>query len=243
MGSPAWVDAALVETEGSVQLVPEHQYNSAYLIQGSPPFQRYDKYQLTPFGETMPYISAWPWLEEKLLALGAQGMSFSLDANPVLRRLVLETSEGSFVLGTPICYEDTVGRVCRRMVYDRGRKQADLLVNLSNDGWFGRSDATRREHNQIARFRCIENRVPLARAVNTGQSVAVDSLGRVIASLGEGRYGEARRSGVLEARLTLDRRQTLYGTVGDGWGWGCLLFTAALLAWSFRRSAATGSTR
>ena len=47
----------------------EQQFNSAYLIEGTPPYERYDKISLTPFGEYMPIISNWDWLEAELLAL------------------------------------------------------------------------------------------------------------------------------------------------------------------------------
>jgi apolipoprotein N-acyltransferase len=235
VGAPAWVGATIaeVETEEGTRgrLAIEHEYNSAFLIQGRRPYQRYDKYLLTPFGETMPYISHWPWLEERLLSLGAPGMSFSLDRNPHIVTLRLDTRRGPMALATPICYEDTMARVCRRMVYGRGGKRVEVLVNLSNDGWFGWFDGGRAMHNRIARFRCIEVRVPMVRAVNTGQSVGLDSCGRVRQRLGERPYGEANRSGTFRAELPLDRRRTPYGRWGDIWAWTCLALTALQGAW------------
>jgi apolipoprotein N-acyltransferase len=225
VGSPCFLG---LRAEG-IRWQWDAQYNSAYLIDGEPPYQRYDKVFLTPFGETMPYISAWPWLEEKLLAVGAAGMSFDLDAAGDITRLRLQ---GAITLATPICFEDTVAPLCRRMVYDDGRKVADLLVSLSNDGWFGEHDAGRVQHAQAARFRCIENRVPMVRAVNTGMTVAVDSTGRLIGRAGSGRYGRARGADGLWAELPLDSRCTVYGRVGDLWGWVCLAVTAVLGAWA-----------
>jgi apolipoprotein N-acyltransferase len=225
VGSPCFVG---LRAEGPRWTWDAH-YNSAYLIDGDPPYQRYDKVFLTPFGETMPYISAWPWLEARLLALGAAGMSFDLDAAGGITRL---TPGGAITLATPICFEDTVARVCRRMVYDDGRKVADVLVSLSNDGWFGAHDGGRRQHAQIARFRCIENRVPMVRAVNTGMTVAVDSAGRLIKRAGPGRYGSARQPQGMWAELPLDSRSTVYGRVGDLWGWVCLAGAAGLGAWA-----------
>jgi len=198
-------------------------YNSAYLIRDPDPLQRYDKHFLTPFGEVMPYISKWPWLERKLLAIGAPGMSFSLDGNPTINRLTLSLGRRVITLATPICFEDTVARVCRRMVYHHGRKQAQLLVNLSNDGWFGSSDAGRAQHVQIARLRCIENRVPMVRCANTGMSVSIDSAGRVVGTIGDARYGNGRRSGWLAATPRLDDRASLYGRLGEIFPWTCLL--------------------
>jgi apolipoprotein N-acyltransferase len=217
-------------------------YNSAYLVEGGPPWQRYDKFFLTPFGETMPYISAWPWLERQLLALGAAGMEFDLDGATDVRLLTLKTRDGRELrMGTPICFEDTSGRVCRRMVYQHGRKRADLLVNLSNDGWFAGHDASRRLHGQIARLRCIEGRVPLARCANTGETGFFDSCGRVLpllVSSAGSEYPRPREAGWAAAELPLDPRSTLYGRLGDAWGWACLLGAAALAALGARRGPA-----
>lgn len=230
VGSPCFLGLDVSE-EG--MWIWDTHYNSAYLVDGLPPYQRYDKCFLTPFGEVMPYISAWPWLEEKLLAVGAKGMTFTLASNPDIERLTLRRADRDIFLATPICFEDTVGRVCRRMVYDRGVKRADVLVNLSNDGWFGDHDAGRAQHAQIARFRCIENRVPMVRCANTGLSVAVDSRGRLLGRIGRGRYGEARRVGWLDARVPLDGSMTLYGRIGDVWAWVCLLAAAGFAGATF----------
>ena len=218
-GSGVWVDVSVGE-DGFPD--PRHEYNSAYLIQGEEPFQRYDKYLLTPFGETMPYVSAWPWLEEKLLAIGAEGMTLSLSASEQIQRLNLKWEGRTIRLGTPICFELTATEVCRQMAWDSGSKQIDIFINLSNDGWFTFYDPGREQHLQIARYRCIENRLPMIRAANTGLSVSIDSTGKVVGKVGEGRYGTGQQTGTLLAEVTLDRRETLYGSLGDLWAWGCL---------------------
>jgi apolipoprotein N-acyltransferase len=242
IGAPTYLGLSVSE-EG--YWIWDTHYNSAYLVTGLPPYQRYDKYFLTPFGEVMPYISAWPWLEKKLLAIGAPGMAFDLRRNPDIKRLELEQERGGEVitLATPICFEDTVGRVCRRMVYEHGVKLADVLVNLSNDGWFGFYDAGRVQHAQIARFRCIENRVPMVRCANTGVSVSIDADGRLLGRIGEGRYGEARKAGWLEGVVSLDGRATLYGRMGDLWAWVCLLLTAGLTGATFFRQRSQRNQR
>ncbi len=228
---PVWVEEGGLESRFS--------YNSAYLIQEGEPLQRYDKVVLTPFGETMPYISRWEWLERKLLAIGARGMRFDLDAGARIRRLELRWPGGAgsraphsgyLTLATPICFEDTVARYVRRMVYAQRRKDVHVLVNLSNDGWFGDHDAGRAQHEQIARFRCVENRVPMVRCVNTGLTAAIDSCGRRL----EG-APPAREAGALRARVELDARRSLYGRRGPGWEWislaGAVLLSAATFLW------------
>jgi apolipoprotein N-acyltransferase len=176
-----------------------------------------------------------------MLGVGAPGMTFTLDAAEAIRRLPWPSQD--LTMATPICFEDTVARVCRRMVYEDGRKVAALLVNLSNDGWFGDHDAGRAQHAQIARFRCIENRVPMVRCANTGLSVAIDAAGRVVGRIGEGRYGEGRQAGALEVRVTLDDRTTLYARVRESWSWTCLALTAAAVGLVIRRRPKAGQQR
>ena len=191
-------------------------YNSAYLVEPSGSRQRYDKVFLTPFGERMPYISAWPWLESKLLTVSAVGMSFDLDEGHAAAPLALEwgppSARETCQIATPICFEDTVARVVRRMVYaDNGVKRAGLIVNLSNDGWFGDSDAGRAHHELMARWRCIELRVPMVRTANTGISGAYDSCGAPIA----GAVLPSRKTGSLLAQCDFDDASTVYGKWGE----------------------------
>jgi apolipoprotein N-acyltransferase len=245
VGSEAWVNARIEVDQATREaaLEREREYNSAYLMQAGPPYQRYDKAVLTPFGETMPYISNWKWLERQLLALGARGMRFNLDAADRIEVLHLKVGrEGRTVtLGTPICFEDTVSWLCRRMSYDQGGRRADVLVNMSNDGWLGRFDADRKLHAQIARFRCIENRRPMVRCVNTGVSVHITSLGRVAAAAGDGAYGSPREPGWMLADVMVDSRNTLFGLIGDAFAVCCALLSAWVLSLTFvnRRSAAS----
>lgn len=198
------------------RFVWDRQYNAAYLLGTDGSLQRSEKIYLTPFGERMPWIDAWPWLEDRLLALGASGMSFDLDAAEEPRRLgPIGAGEAATLIAAPICFEATVARVCRRMLGERATREADLLVNLTNDGWFGRHDSGRAAHAQLARFRCIENRVPMIRCANTGFSMLIDSAGRVSAVAGAGRYGEGRRQAVLRTEPRLDARQPFARWVGD----------------------------
>ncbi len=210
----------------------ETNYNSVYLIDGVRPYQRYDKCRLTPFGEVMPYLNRWPWLEEKLLGIGAPGMSFSLDEGERIKRLNLMVGGEELTLATPICFEDTLGRFCRKMVYQDGRKMVGVVVNLSNDGWFGRYDSGRAQHAQVARLRCIENRVPMVRCVNTGLSMGVDPHGRIVGTVGEGSYGTGCRQGWLLMDAVTDGRKTVYSCIGELWGWSSLVAGVLALGWT-----------
>ena len=202
LGAPSYEGIA-VDEDGQFSWNAHH--NSVYLVDQSLPDARYDKITLTPFGETMPIISNWKWLEQKLLDFGAAGMTFDLDAgtSPILLPV------GNLQVGTPICFEDTVPGNCRALVWQNGDKAADLLINASNDGWFGTHDRERRMHLQIARFRSIENRIPLLRVANTGITALVDSSGRIIAQ---------SKPRVMTTKLftpRLDGRQTLFASIGQ----------------------------
>lgn len=211
VGSPSFVDLQVVDQQWQWS---EH-YNSAYQIEDGAVVARVDKVQLTPFGETMPYISAWPWLEERLLAIGATGMAFNLDAGAPAR-LTIPFAEGPVDAAVPICFEATMPRVCRRLIGDASRP---LLINLTNDGWFTDHDAVRASHAQAARFRAIELRAPLVRCANTGYSISVDSRGKVVSTIGNGRYGESRRAGALLAPTRLDPRHAPYRLVAPWVTW------------------------
>lgn len=213
VGSPAYLGLR-AQNE---RWVWNQQFNSAYLLEPAGTQQRYDKVFLTPFGETMPYISNWSWLEEQLLALGARGMTFDLDASTDLRTLAFHWGAANdatkqIELATPICFEDTVAPVVRKLVYRAdGSKRAAIIVNLSNDGWFGFSDAGRAQHALMARWRCIENRVPMVRVANTGISAAFTSEGAPVA----GASVAPRTAGGFATTTKLDSRETLFGRLGD----------------------------
>lgn len=167
-------------------------------------------------------------------------------------------------LAVPICYEGTFPHVCRRMVYQDGRKAADVLVNISNDGWFmwkwgpwrGQGSSEHAQHLSHYVFRAIENRVPVVRAVNTGISASIDSNGRVVSQVhqrgirtgvagtmvlgGQAAPGEPpalRRDGIL-----VDSRVSLYSKVGDAFAIAVSVLALALatwLVWTRRRQEGT----
>ncbi len=115
---------------------------------------------------------------------------------------------------TPICFEDAVPRVCRRLVYDvRGNKRADLIANITNDGWFAGTHQPW-QHLQIATLRSIELGVPSARAVNTGISGFVNSNGRIEKLVTVN--GQAQDVvGTATHTLWLNPHDTFFGRWGD----------------------------
>jgi len=140
-------------------------YNS--VVQLGAETGRYDKRHLVPFGEYLPFDQ---WIRPVLTFLRIPMSSFT----PGAEKQPLMTANG-WVLGISICYEDAYsGEVARAL------PQANVLINVSNDAWFGKSIAPH-QHLQIARMRALETGRYLLRATNTGISAIIDERGKVVA--------------------------------------------------------------
>ncbi|MCC7204427.1 MAG: apolipoprotein N-acyltransferase [Phycisphaeraceae bacterium] len=215
----------------------EDLFNAVVLYRpdGSIAPDAYYKMHRVPFGEYMPWIDDAPWLKTLFLRyLSPYDFDYSIrpGTHPVIFKLDAADGQGVLRVATPICFEDAVARVCRRMVYDPadGEKRADALVNLTNDAWY-LGPTQRPQHLQMAAFRCVENRVSMIRAVNTGVSAVIDPAGRVAAVVQEqvaGRPRVQRVAGSISADLSLDPRRTLYSRLGDAPWWVMAALTALL---------------
>lgn len=214
-----------ISPDGSIRDDYAHSYNSAFLItEGDISETRYDKIFLTPFGETMPYISRFPRLQQAMLDFAARGMSFDLSSGSTPVRFKITTASGQTAhIATPICFEATIPHICRKLVYENGQRKADVLINMTNDGWFGSFDPGRANHLLIARWRAIELGTPVVRAANTGISCVVDARGRVTSSLGP-RQPEAALNSVVPLPAAA---ATIYAHIGDLVAWTS--FAASLL--------------
>jgi len=242
-GGPAQFDWQTFTTDsGAAYEMPTRNYNSVYQYTpaGTQTLTRYDKQHLVPFGEFIPWIRSSETLKQWFIDyLSPYDFDYTLHrgAGPVLFELA--TRDGPTLrFGTPICFEDTVSRVCRRMVYDDGEKRADLLVNVTNDGWF---EGTREPvlHLQASVLRCVELRVPMVRSVNTGVSGFIDSTGRV-GPLVERDAQRTSVDGWVAHNVRTDPRETLYGWWG-AWPMWCastLLFVLTVFALTTRRRKA-----
>lgn len=233
VGSVAFDNLRIVDAADGIEYQRDAMYNSAFILsKGEPQPVWYDKMHLTPFGEVMPYISASPWLEQKLLALGANGMDFVLDPGrepTVLSVPVARAGKrGEVRLATPICFEATIARVCRRLTFRDGRRRADVLVNMTNDGWFGASDAGRETHLMLARWRCIELATPMIRSANTGISCLISEKGQVINRDITPLDPQAPWEGYLIDQVPLGQTTTVYAQLGDLFAWACFLLTLVL---------------
>ena len=153
----------------------------------------YSKMHLVPMSEYVPFRESWPGLHRSLRTLVPPVMD-QVEAGRSTRPLRLSRVRGEWNLAVPICYEGTFPRVCRRLVVADGRKRVDVLVNISNDGWFvwrwrpwvGRGSSEHSQHLSQYCFRAVEMRVPVVRSVNTGISASIDSNGRIVAEIKRG---------------------------------------------------------
>lgn len=213
----------------------------------------YAKMHLVPFGEYVPFRQSFPALHRLLRRFVPPVMS-QLDPGQVRTVFELRRDRGDWTLATPICYEGTFPDVCRHLVMRGWTKRAEILANLSNDGWFVwrwgegpyRGSAEHPQHLVQYCFRAVESRNPILRAVNTGISASIDSCGRIVALVG-GPEMRAMISGTLlldgatdqqgaylpghGPKVLVDERVTLYSLVGDVFACAVSLAAAAMTAW------------
>ena len=200
-----------------------NQLNSSFLIWPDGSLrsrQRYDKVHLVPFGEYIPFRKAFPPLYNLIRELSPYKFDHSIYEGSTLKIFSFASRDGqrNYRFATPICYEGTVPDLCRRFVLPAGEPKIDFLINVSNDGWFNASWELS-QHLVCYVFRAVENRVPIARAVNTGISGFVDSDGRIHDLVSEnGRIRGVK--GISSAKLRLDSRVSIYARTGD---WFALL--------------------
>jgi apolipoprotein N-acyltransferase len=182
---------------------------------------RYDKVKLLAFGETVPGMDLFPWLQNLLPAGSSR---FRAGAGPGVLTLDVPGS-GTWRLGMLICYEDLLPE----FIGHTGKLHPDLLVNLTSDQWFG-AGAEPYEHLALSVFSTIELRVALARAVNSGISALIDPNGRIVArTYADDPYRDPRPSdGKLVSAPKMAGGHTLFVAWGDWFAYACLIATAAL---------------
>jgi apolipoprotein N-acyltransferase len=202
-----------VRTAGGVR-----SYVGAKLIEpGGGLALRYRKMRLVPFGEYMPRLplvgSVGPF--ERLVESVSD---FSPGDEPAVGD-VMGARVGAF-----ICYEAIFPSLVRRFTANG----AQVLVNVTNDGWYGTSSAPY-QHFAMARFRAVENRRFLIRAANTGISAIVDPFGRVVArtELFETRH--------LAGEISAISDETFYSRHGDVFAWTVVGLAAVLAGAAERR--------
>jgi len=170
-----------------------HYYNSLLSLQDNP--VRYDKRHLVPFGEYLPFKSL---LDEILHFLHIPMSNFIPGgaARPLL-------TVNGIRIGVSICYEDAFGEEVIEAL-----PEAQILVNVSNDAWFGDSLAPH-QHLQMARMRALESERYMLRATNTGISALIDEKGKVLKTTPQ------FKAAVLSGRAPLRSGATPYAVTGN----------------------------
>ena len=182
-------------------------FNSAYHVATTGTLAAYDKIRLVPFAEYRPLA-----FDEALAADDDGAFSAGTEST------VFPTAIGR--LGVLICYEIIFPDLARRLT----RAGAEILVNISNDGWVDRAGlGAGIQHLSIAVFRAIENRRFVARAAASGISGFIDPVGRPFGLL------DADRSGVALGEVSARRELSVYTRVGDAFALGCVVVGVALL--------------
>jgi apolipoprotein N-acyltransferase len=172
--------------------------NSALMIDpGGRVLDQYDKINLVPFGEFVPDVFSWVNRVSKETGDFARGN----------RIVVFPDHVGAF-----ICYESAFPDLVRQFAHNG----ADVLVNLSNDGYFGAS-AAHEQHLELVRMRAAENARWLVRATNDGITATVDPAGRVAERL----RPFQQISAVMHYGIS--KEETPYTRSGDWFAWGCLV--------------------
>ena len=202
-------------------------YNSLAVQSATEELQTYRKRHLVIFGEMIPFVDTIPLLrkiyEEQSGAKyhGAFTPGDSLEPIPI--------PLGDIVIGAipTVCFEDSVPRLTRKFV----RPGPQVIVNVTNDGWFKQSAAAA-QHFQYARFRAIELRRPMLRCANSGVSAAISTTGstddpgtgksQILTDASGSHF--TRGSLLTELRVPLHPGFSLYALIGD---WGLMMIAVA----------------
>ena len=210
----ALVPAMMVGTDDQNRdgVIGEDHNSAAFIQRGEKNVQFYDKRQLVPFGEYLPL---------RPLLGGIFGNLVPDDFKPGKAPGVFSLAKPALKLAPLICFEDTRGDITRAQV----KLGAHLLVNLTNDGWFGRTGELD-QHMNDAIFRCIENRRPMVRCTNNGITASVDSYGRV------DRWLEPFTEGwkMQPVSVPVELRETFYTRFGEVFSVACAVLALLVIA-------------
>jgi len=200
-----------------------HYYNSALIVGADgTKVGRYDKVHLVPFGEYIPFQNLLTFAHKltgrvSLFSRGDGARVFPLNGHRY---------------GVFICYESVFADEVRQF----SRQGAEVLVNISDDGWYGDTSAPW-QHLNMVRMRAIENRRWILRDTNNGVTAVIDPYGRVRQSIAR------HQVDALPAQFRFRDDITFYTAHGDVFGWLCAILGIGILAWAASKTiaAAEGS--
>lgn len=206
---------------GTVYFSDKGDFNSVAMLSAhAQEAQMYHKMHLVPFGEYVPFRKAFPlfaWVVGDLVP-----DDFDAGTGPV----ILEMSSKPVKIGPLICFEDVIGDLARKFALEG----AQAFAVVTNDGWF-RASAGSRQHAAHAVFRCVENKLPMIRAANTGVTCLVDRLGQVKETL-QTETGDTFIEGVLFGKVAapVNPAPTFYARNGEVFSISCLVLSTLAAA-------------
>jgi apolipoprotein N-acyltransferase len=198
-------------------------YFNSMFSQGVSPSQNYRKNHLVPFGEFIPARWMLGWFINDVLSIPMSDLSAGGKNQPLLQLAGQR-------IAMNICYEDVFGEEIIRAL-----PQATLLLNTSNDAWYGDSSAAI-QHNQISQMRALETGRMMLRATNTGVTSVIDRDGRILKMLPQ------HEPGVLTATVQGYAGATPYVRWGNA-AVLCLLLAMLALAWWLQRKTSDSPGR
>ena len=191
---------------------PYFLYDSAAFFRpGDPGIARYDKIHLVPWGEYIPFKRFFSFAHK--LTAGAGDMD-----RGTLRSTY---KQNGHIYSAFVCYESIFGDEIRQFV----RNGAEVLVNISDDGWYGDTGAAW-QHLNMVRMRAIENHRWILRSTNTGVTAAIDPAGHVTVAAPR----HVRTS--LHTAFGYETDTTFYTEHGDLFAYGCVVVVALAFSWS-----------
>jgi apolipoprotein N-acyltransferase len=200
-----------------------HYYNSALIVGADGnKVGRYDKIHLVPFGEYIPFQNLLKFAHK----LTGRVSTFSRGSDPKVFRLPTSNGE-AHRYGVFICYESVFADEVRHFA----QLGAEVLVNISDDGWYGDTSAPWQHFNMV-RMRAIENRRWILRDTNNGVTAVIDPYGRVRQSI------PRHQADALPAQFAFRDDITFYTAHGDVFGWLCAILGIGI----FGRALKAGSS-
>ena len=182
---------------------------------------------LLAFGEYIPFVE----ILSLIPGVPALGSGFSRGDGPHALALT-----SGIRVAPLICYEDLMPALSRRFVRE---ERADLLINLTNDAWYGRTTAPW-QHARLALWRAIETRRSLVRVTNTGLTVVINARGEMVRTL------PLFTPGVMKVQVDILEGETPYVRYGDWFAWTASLLSLVVLlrqALRKRSKSSMGSNR
>lgn len=198
--------------DGEMLTIPENPraWNSLVVLPEDGGVQRFQKKHLVMFGEYIPLMDSLPWLKSIYEQQAGTTFDGAFDEGTSVDPIPMMCRGQSFSIIPSICFEDTVPRETRSFVRD----EAQVIVNVTNDGWFKQSAAAA-QHFANAKFRAIELRRPMIRCANTGVSGVISTSGHAQTLTDETGNHFTRGFLLATAQVPLHSVATLYQRWGD----------------------------